>query len=187
MHPSDARLSSWNPSNFIVGTSAVNTFPGYMWSQFPTASPLLHPVYANTFMFKVSVNNDHLIYFKLSAAQTATSHTIRIGITEAFANGRPQITVNTWVSAAPAASNQASTRSLTVGTYRGTNTVFTVSTFVFLFTFYRVGDRLTLRKIVYRTRNRVPCCGFVQHLEDHSYQWKFWDYLLKPWNFYRFY
>lgn len=74
MHPSDARLSSWNPANYIVGTSSAATaMPGYMW---------------------VDVNNDHLIYFKLSAAQTATAHTVRIGITEAFAGGRPKITIN---------------------------------------------------------------------------------------------
>ncbi|CZR63908.1 related to Putative rhamnogalacturonase [Phialocephala subalpina] len=103
MHPSDARLVSWSPPNYIVGTSfAATAMPGYMW---------------------VDVNNGHLIYFKLSAA--ATAHTVRIGITQAYAGGRPQITVNSWTSAAPAASSQAKTRSLTVGTYRGTNAMFT--------------------------------------------------------------
>jgi rhamnogalacturonan endolyase len=106
MHPSDTRLTSWTSiPNFIVGTStAAGSMPGYMWK---------------------SVNNGHLIYFKLTAAQTALAHTVRIGITQAFAGGRPQITINSWTSSAPAASSQASTRSLTVGTYRGTNTMFT--------------------------------------------------------------
>ncbi|KAI9050472.1 hypothetical protein LZ554_005635 [Drepanopeziza brunnea f. sp. 'monogermtubi'] len=105
MHPSDKRLASWNPPNYIVGTStAAGSMPGYMWSD---------------------VNNGHLIYFKLSAAQTATAHTVRIGITQAYINGRPQIKINGWTSSIPAASSQASTRSLTVGTYRGTNTIFT--------------------------------------------------------------
>ncbi|CAG8950955.1 hypothetical protein HYFRA_00006352 [Hymenoscyphus fraxineus] len=105
MHPSDSRLASWNPPDYIVGTSnAASSMPGYMW---------------------VDVNNDKLIYFKLSAAQTATSHKVRIGITEAFANGRPRISINGWTSPNPAASSQASTRSLTVGTYRGTNHMFT--------------------------------------------------------------
>lgn len=101
MHPVDARLAAWNTPNYIVGTStAAADMPGYMW---------------------VDVNNDQLVYFKLTAAQTLLPHTVRIGITEAFANGRPIITVNDWTSAIPAATDQASTRSLTVGTYRGTN------------------------------------------------------------------
>ncbi|PBP28551.1 rhamnogalacturonan lyase [Diplocarpon rosae] len=104
MHPSDKRLASWKPENYVVGTStAAASFPGYMWSD---------------------INNGHLIYFKLNAAQTALAHTVRIGITEAYIGGRPQIQVNGWTSAIPAASSQASTRSLTVGTYRGTNHVF---------------------------------------------------------------
>ncbi|KAH7123295.1 Rhamnogalacturonase B, N-terminal-domain-containing protein [Dactylonectria estremocensis] len=100
MHPSDKRLSSWSPSNFIVGTSSTNSFPGYMW---------------------VDVNNAHLVYFKLTSAQLAASHKIRIGITEAYINGRPTIKVNDWSATTPAATNQAKTRSLTVGTYRGNN------------------------------------------------------------------
>ncbi|RDW77869.1 hypothetical protein BP5796_05721 [Coleophoma crateriformis] len=105
MHPSDFRLASWTPPNYIVGTStAAGAMPGYMW---------------------VDVNNGHLVYFRLSAAQTAAAHTVRIGITQAFANGRPRITINSWTSAIPAATSQASTRSLTVGTYRGTNTMLT--------------------------------------------------------------
>ncbi|EKD21520.1 rhamnogalacturonan lyase [Drepanopeziza brunnea f. sp. 'multigermtubi' MB_m1] len=107
MHPSDKRLASWNPPNYIVGTStAVGSMPGYIWSD---------------------VNNGHLIYFKLSAAQTATAHTVRIGITQAYINGRPQIKINGWTSSIPSPSSQASTRSLTVGTYRGTNAIFTAT------------------------------------------------------------
>ncbi|PBP24063.1 hypothetical protein BUE80_DR005121 [Diplocarpon rosae] len=104
MHPSDKRLAPWTPGNYVVGNStAAANFPGYMWSD---------------------INNGHLIYFKLNAAQTALAHTVRIGITEAYIGGRPQIQVNGWTSTIPAASAQASTRSLTVGTYRGTNHVF---------------------------------------------------------------
>lgn len=102
MHPSDKRLSNWDSGNFIVGQTAVSSFPSYMWS---------------------GINNGHIIYFKLSAAQLATSHKIRIGITEAYINGRPQISVNSWTARLPAATSQGSTRSLTVGTYRGNNAV----------------------------------------------------------------
>lgn len=107
MHPSDRRLDSWVPGNFIVGTSAASSFPAYLWAD---------------------VNSGHKVYFKLGAAQLAAAHTVRIGITEAYINGRPQISVNDWTARAPAATSQGSTRSLTVGTYRGNNAVleFTV-------------------------------------------------------------
>lgn len=73
----------------------------------------------------VDINNNHIIYFKLTSDQLASAHTIRIGITEAFIGGRPKITVNSWDSGVTAITNQASTRSLTVGTYRGNNVMLT--------------------------------------------------------------
>jgi rhamnogalacturonan endolyase len=99
MHPSDPRAASWT-GNFIVGTSAAGGFPCYQWAD---------------------VNNGLLIYFKLTAAQAAAAHTINIGITTAYAHARPRITVNNWTSAIPAAATEPSTRSLTVGSYRGNN------------------------------------------------------------------
>ncbi|ROW16242.1 hypothetical protein VPNG_01999 [Cytospora leucostoma] len=107
MHPSDSRIDSWDVGNYIVGTTADTSFPAYIWQD---------------------VNNGHIIYFKLTADQLTEAHTVRIGITEAYINGRPQITVNSWTSSIPSATTQASTRSLTVGTYRGNNAVleFTV-------------------------------------------------------------
>ncbi|KAG0136607.1 putative rhamnogalacturonase B [Tuber indicum] len=113
MHPSDPRLSPWDPEDFTVGKTAISSFPGYMWKD---------------------VNNDHLVYFKLTAGQIASAKTIRIGITEAYANGRPTIAVNGWTSPLPSASTQGSTRSLTVGTYRGNNHIysFTVPASAFL-------------------------------------------------------
>jgi rhamnogalacturonan endolyase len=104
MHPSDTRLASWDPSNYIVGTSAASGFPGYMWQD---------------------INNDHVVYFKLTADQLAASHTIRIGMTEGYIGGRPMISVNGWTSSVTPATSQASTRSLTVGTYRGNNVLLT--------------------------------------------------------------
>ncbi|OLN84356.1 putative rhamnogalacturonase 1 [Colletotrichum chlorophyti] len=104
MHPSDKRISTWNAGNFIVGTHSANRFPGYMWKD---------------------VNNGYVIYFKLNAEQLKSGHTVRIGITEAYIGGRPAISVNKWSSPLPAATNQASTRSLTVGTYRGNNVKLT--------------------------------------------------------------
>jgi rhamnogalacturonan endolyase len=103
MHPSDPRLQNWDPSNFIIGTSDDSTFPAYMWKD---------------------INNDHIVYFKLSSSQLAQSHTLRIGITCAYSNGRPYVTVNDWVSAITWPSTQPKTRSLTTGSYRGNNVTY---------------------------------------------------------------
>lgn len=104
MHPSDIRMSAWDQPNFIVGTTASQNFPAYIWKD---------------------VNNDHLIYFKLNDSQRANAHTLRVGLTCAFANGRPKVSVNSWSSANPAPTTQPSTRTLTVGTYRCNNTTYT--------------------------------------------------------------
>jgi rhamnogalacturonan endolyase len=100
-HPSDPRAASWT-GNFIVGTTATSGFPCYMWS---------------------GVNNGLIIYFKLTAAQAAAAHTLRIGLTASYAGGRPQVGINAWTSAIPAAPSSAKTRNLTVGTYREINTM----------------------------------------------------------------
>jgi rhamnogalacturonan endolyase len=104
MHPSDSRNASWGPTTYPVG-SAVSGFPGYQWK---------------------GANNPTTVRFTLSSSQVA-AHTVRIGITAAYAGGRPQITVNNWTSPAPAASSQPSSRSLTIGTYRGNNALYTYS------------------------------------------------------------
>ncbi len=103
MHPSDPRMAPWDPSNFIVGTSNTQSFPAYIWKD---------------------INNGHVIYFKLNDAQRAAPHKVRIGITIAYANGRPKISMNNWTSSNPSPSTQPRTRSLTVGTYRGNNTMY---------------------------------------------------------------
>ncbi|GAA3890021.1 hypothetical protein GCM10023084_48190 [Streptomyces lacrimifluminis] len=107
-HPSDARAARWT-GNVTIGSgpqTASTAFPAYMWS---------------------GVNDGILVYFKLTAAQAAAAHTLRIGVTDAFAGGRPRVTVNDWVSAVPSASAQPSTRSLTTGSYRGNNRTVTFS------------------------------------------------------------
>ncbi|HEX5407195.1 MAG TPA: rhamnogalacturonan lyase B N-terminal domain-containing protein [Pseudonocardiaceae bacterium] len=101
MHPSDPRDASWGPVAYTVGTSVTSDFPAYQWK---------------------GVNNPTTVHF---VQNTAQARTVRIGITAAFAGGRPQITVNGWTSAAPAPSSQPSSRSLTIGTYRGNNALYT--------------------------------------------------------------
>lgn len=103
MHPSDVRMANWNTPTFVVGTSSSRDFPAYIWK---------------------SVNNDRQIEFTLSKSQSEKSHVVRVGITVAYAGARPQIRVNNWGSNIPAKSVQPTTRTITVGTYRGNNTRF---------------------------------------------------------------
>ncbi len=103
MHPSDARMASWGPVTYTVGSSSAGQFPAYQFK---------------------AVNNPTTVKFSLNSSQIA-ARTVRIGITAAYAGGRPQIKVNNWTSAGPAASSQPSSRSLTIGTYRGNNALFT--------------------------------------------------------------
>jgi rhamnogalacturonan endolyase len=105
MHPQDPRLASWTPGTYVVGSSGNSNFPCYQWK---------------------GVNGTQNIQFTLTAAQAAADRTLRVGITVAYAGARPDITVNNgWNSANAAASTQPSTRTLTVGTYRGNNTTYT--------------------------------------------------------------
>jgi rhamnogalacturonan endolyase len=108
-HPSDVRLAPWNNVHYVIGNSSAADWPTAQWK---------------------GVNNDNQITFTLTADQAAVANTLRIGITDAYAGGRPQITVNAghsyhWTSALPAPSNQPNSRSITRGTYRGNNTIFT--------------------------------------------------------------
>jgi len=103
MHPSDTRDASWGPVTYTVGSSQTGDFPSYQWKD---------------------ANNPTTVVFTLTSAQLA-ARTVRIGISAAYAGGRPQIAVNNWTSSAPSPSSQPSSRSLTIGTYRGNNTLFT--------------------------------------------------------------
>ncbi|UUU34827.1 polysaccharide lyase family protein [Streptomyces sp. CA-210063] len=105
-HPSDGRAAKWTGNVTLGSGDPAASFPAYMWQ---------------------AVNDGILIYFKLTAAQAAAAHTLRIGVTDAFAGGRPRVSVNDWVSPIPAAPKQPSTRSLTTGSYRGNNHTFTYS------------------------------------------------------------
>ncbi|WP_369392685.1 rhamnogalacturonan lyase B N-terminal domain-containing protein [Streptomyces sp. CG1] len=106
-HPSDVRAASWTGDVVIGSGSETSAFPCYLWKD---------------------VNSGLLVRFKLTAAQAAAAHTLRIGVTTAYANARPQVTLNgTWTSAIPSPPTQPSTRSLTVGSYRGNNHTFSYS------------------------------------------------------------
>ncbi|KAG9079128.1 hypothetical protein FS749_008799 [Ceratobasidium sp. UAMH 11750] len=105
MHPSDTRMASWGPLTYTVGSSSLSGFP----------------------MAQIKdVNNPTTIKFTLTSSQTGAA-TLRIGTTLAFAGGRPQVTVNGWLGPAPSAPVDLNSRGFTRGTYRGINTVYTVS------------------------------------------------------------
>ena len=102
MHPSDVRMNSWGPVTYTVGTSAAASFPAVQFR---------------------GANTPTTVKFNLSAGQVA-AHTVRVGITSAYAGGRPVLTVNSWTSSTPAASPQPDSRSITIGTYRGHNMTY---------------------------------------------------------------
>ncbi|KQV61153.1 hypothetical protein ASC95_07075 [Pelomonas sp. Root1217] len=103
MHPSDVRMASWNVSPFVIGQSnAATQWPAYQWKD---------------------VNNGLQVRFTLKRGQNAAPLRLRLGTTADFAGARPQVTVNSWTSAIPAAPPKVS-RNLTVGTYRGFNRTY---------------------------------------------------------------
>ena len=102
MHPSDVRLSSWIVPDYVVGTATpASGFSPYQWKD---------------------VNGAVKIKFTLRRGQTVP-HTLRVGTTTEMGGARPQVTVNGWTSAIPAATPKVS-RNLTVGTYRGVNRMY---------------------------------------------------------------
>jgi autotransporter-associated beta strand protein len=105
MHPQDVRMTPWNVTTYTVGVDSPSKFPAIQFR---------------------GQNSPTTIKFNLAPNQI-TNLTLKIGITCAYNNGRPQITVNSFTSGQPAASAQPDSRSFTIGTYRGNNALFTYS------------------------------------------------------------
>lgn len=104
MHPSDVRMSNWN-----VGTVNVSSGAG--------AVPMA--------MFK-SVNSPLNLNFSLGSVPSRGA-TLRIGITVGFDGGRPAVSIGGWNSPSsdsPPSANLNS-RSITRGTWRGVNQLYT--------------------------------------------------------------
>lgn len=103
MHPSDVRMADWNTGTYTIGVSTPrDNWPAYHWKDPGPGS----------------------IRFELTADQLVDT-IVRVGITIAYAGGRPNIAVNSWTSAFQSPSSQPSSRSLTTGTYRGNNVTYT--------------------------------------------------------------
>lgn len=103
MHPQDVRMAPWDQTLFTIGVDDLSKFPAIQFR---------------------GKNSPMVIKFNLAPNQVADL-TLKIGITAAYNSGRPQVSVNSWTSPAPAASSQPSSRSFTIGTYRGNNATFT--------------------------------------------------------------
>ncbi len=104
MHPSDVRNAGWGPVTYTVGTDGAGSFPAVQFR---------------------GANSPSTIRFNLAPNQV-TDLVVRIGITSAYINARPVIGVNgAFTSAVPAQSTQPNSRSVTIGTYRGNNALFT--------------------------------------------------------------
>ncbi|KAF7296020.1 Polysaccharide lyase family 4 protein [Mycena kentingensis (nom. inval.)] len=101
MHPSDARMSSWGPATFTVG-SAVSTLP----------MAIFQAIGALT------------IRSTLTSSQIG-ARTLFIATTLAFAGGRPVVSVGSFTSAVPAIPTQPDSRGVTRGTWRGNNILYT--------------------------------------------------------------
>ncbi|KAL4922810.1 galactose mutarotase-like domain-containing protein [Aspergillus aurantiobrunneus] len=106
MHPSDDRMSDWNPTPFVVGESDDSAFP---------------------MAFFTDVNNNFEIQFTLDEAIDAEEVTVRIATTLSYAGGRPQITLNEDECEAPEAPSTIDSRGVTRGAYRGFGDVYTCS------------------------------------------------------------
>ena len=106
MHPSDIRMTHWAPSTFTVGSSQNSSFPSVQFR---------------------GTNTPTTVKFNLTSTQAAAAHTLKIGITGAYNNGRPSVLINGHALSNPGASSQPNSRSFTIGTYRGNNTTFSWS------------------------------------------------------------
>ncbi|KAI1809517.1 polysaccharide lyase family 4 protein [Poronia punctata] len=103
MHPSDSRMSAWEPVTYTIGSSSVDQFPMALFQ---------------------TVNNPVTIQFDLDSDPGAT--TLRIATTLSFAGSRPQATVNEWASPSPSAPTKIDSRGVTRGAYRGFGEVYDV-------------------------------------------------------------
>ncbi|KAI1429657.1 polysaccharide lyase family 4 protein [Xylaria sp. FL1777] len=104
MHPSDSRMSAWNPMTYTIGSSSLGQFPMALFQ---------------------NVNNPVTIKFNLASAPGAA--TLRIATTLSFSGSRPQAKVNSWSGPSPPAPTKIDSRGVTRGAYRGYGEVYDVN------------------------------------------------------------
>jgi rhamnogalacturonan endolyase len=100
MHPSDVSMSAWIVPDYVIGKSNPATgFAAYQWKE----------------------HND---FVKITPRRGQTlPYTLCMGTTAEMGSALPQVRVNGWTSAIPAATPMVS-RNLTVGSYRGVNRLY---------------------------------------------------------------
>jgi rhamnogalacturonan endolyase len=105
MHPSDVRMGDWfAATNFVVGVDPISAFP--------------------MAQFRDLVTNPITIKFVLAANQIQTLR-LRYGITVSYSGGRPAPNINSLWGATPYNPRYLDNRSLTHGTWRGFNDLYT--------------------------------------------------------------
>lgn len=102
MHPSDARMASWNPGTYTVGTNAISYFPMAIFKD---------------------INSGETIKFTTTSALSVAA-TARVATTLSAAGGRPVIKVNSYTCATPAAPVLIDSRGVTRGAYRGYGEIY---------------------------------------------------------------
>ncbi|ELU39353.1 rhamnogalacturonase B [Rhizoctonia solani AG-1 IA] len=95
MHPSDKRMHEW-PRTITIGQQGEGYFPMAIFKAIAPA----------------------VIRFSVDSSQTG-ARTLQIGITLAFAGGRPQVTINNWTGPTYSPPDQPNSRGVTRGTWRG--------------------------------------------------------------------
>ncbi|KAF8750375.1 Polysaccharide lyase family 4 protein [Rhizoctonia solani] len=103
MHPSDKRMHEW-PRTITIGQQGEGYFPMAIFKAIAPA----------------------VIRFSVDSSQTG-ARTLQIGITLAFAGGRPQVTINNWTGPTYSPPDQPNSRGVTRGTWRGNNIMYTIN------------------------------------------------------------
>ena len=104
MHPSDVRMAPWTRTIFTVGTSSLDEFPAIQCRE---------------------INSPTRIAFRIDGEDLGPA-LFTIGVTCAFKEARPKVTINGWRAPIPRPPSQPTTRCFTLGTYRGNNHAFRI-------------------------------------------------------------
>ena len=91
-------MGNWGPVTYTIGSSNPSQFP---MAQFKSVHDIISTRSQLVDLPLEQVNNPTTIKWTASSSQIG-ARTLRIRTTASFAGGRPQITVNSWTSSAPA-------------------------------------------------------------------------------------
>ncbi|KAG5654251.1 hypothetical protein H0H81_005494 [Sphagnurus paluster] len=92
-------MSNWGPLTFTIAESSVDSFPMAQFKAVRNVNRSEGPSRRLILSF-TQVNNPTTIKWTATPSEIG-ARTLRIRTTQAFAGGRPQITVNSWTSTGP--------------------------------------------------------------------------------------